>query len=829
MRRPTKILFSTTALEGARRGTLAILIGLLCSASAAWFPQGRATGPLSPDESLAGFELEPGYRIELAAAEPLIKSPVAIAFDERGRMYVVESRGYPGPLEGSAQTDAPGVIALLEDRDGDGRFDKRTDFAGSLTYPNGIMPWDGGVFVSCAPDLLYLKDTTGDGIADERRVVLTGFDASRTAQIRFSHPTLGIDNWVYLTSGLTGGLVTAPDHPDRPPVKMGTSDSRFNPFTLAFEPAGGQGQYGLTFDDHGRRFICSNRHPVMHVVLEPRHLKRNPYLAFSGTVQDVSAVGPEAVVWPVSADMTTASFHPTLMSTPHAGTFTAASGVHIHRGDALPQDHRESIFVCESAQNLVQRQIRSPDGVTFTSRPARSGREFLASRDNWFRPVFAANGPDGALYIVDMYRKTIDHPQYVPEQSRAHLDFEAGRDRGRIYRIVGQDWKSGRKPVNLGRMSAGELSRTLEHPNAWWRETAQRLLVERRDRRAVPHLRTVAAESRSDVARIHALWTLEGLGALEIADITRALRAPYAPVRENAVRLAEARVGASADLLSQVLRLTDDPDDRVRLRVALALGETEDPRSIGALAAMARRDGAQSWMRAAILSSVRERSNEFLRAFVASESSTTVRAAVMQDLGQLFGAGQTPERCLDLILRIAEPGAEFGWQSAALSGIAQGLRARGLGREGRSAFMTLFSPDSPQARLARQRVETVIRRSSERSVDEQAPADLRLAAIGLLGHTDHASAGKTLLSLLGPQRASEIQVAAVGGCLSFPTALPQRVGWSLIAGWRSRPRSARRCSPSSCPTKSRHWFCSTRSREGRLLPQRSAHRAGPGS
>src|SRR5687768_15032497 len=199
-------------------------------------------------------------------------------------MFVVENRGYPGPLEGaSVQPPPEGVIARLEDVDGDGRFDTRTDFATGLGYPNGVLPWDGGVFVTSAPDLLYLKDTTGDGIADERRVVLTGFDATRTAQIRVSHPTLGIDNWVYLTSGLTGGRVTVPDRPDRAPVTFGQTDSRFNPFTLAFELVGGQGQYGQTFDDYGRRFTCSNRRPVMHAVLERRDLERNPHLAFSET------------------------------------------------------------------------------------------------------------------------------------------------------------------------------------------------------------------------------------------------------------------------------------------------------------------------------------------------------------------------------------------------------------------------------------------------------------------------------------------------------------------------------------------------------------------
>ncbi len=728
----------------------------------------RHRGPLSPDDALASFELEPGYRIELAAAEPLIEAPVAIAFDDRGRMYVVESRGYPGPLEGAGPPAAEGAIALLEDTNADGRFDKRTDFARNLTFPNGIMPWDGGVFVSAAPDLLYLKDTTGDGVADLRRVVLTGFDATRTAQIRFSHPTLAMDNWIYLTSGLTGGRVTSPDHPDRPPVTFSNSDSRFNPVTHAFELTGGQGQYGLTFDDHGRRFICSNRRPVMHVVLEPRYLQRNPHLAFSSTVEDVSAAGALATVWPLTADMTTASFIPGLMSTPHAGTFTAASGVHIHRGDALPAGHRESIFICESAQNLVQRQIRSPSGVTFTSRAARSGRDFLSSRDSWFRPVFAANGPDGALYIVDMYRQIIDHPQYVPEQSRALLDFEAGKERGRVYRLSARDWKADRKPIDLGRMNPGELSQTLEHPNAWWRETAQRLLVERRDRRAVPLLKRIAQEGQPDAARIHALWTLDGLGGLEPADVTAALADPHAAVRENAVRLAEPRLLVPSGLLSRVLRLADDPDDRVRLRVALALGETDDATALTALASIARRDGAQTWMRAAILSSVRERANEFLRAFVTSPSSSVVRAAMMQDLGQIFGAGQSPERCLDLIVQLAEPDADIAWQAAALSGIAQGLSVRGLGAAGRSALMTLLASASPEARTARDRVERLLSRSSTLALDADATADQRVAAIRLLGHADYSLAGKTLEDLLAPKHPSEIQVAAVRALAQLP-------------------------------------------------------------
>ena len=318
-------------------------------------------------------------------------------------------------------------------------------------------------------------------------------------------------------------------------------------------------------------------------------------------------------------------------------------------------------------------------------------------------------------------------------------------------------------------MRADELTRTLEHPNAWWRETAQRLLVERRDRAASPLLRTLAREGRGEVARIHALWTLEGLRELEDADIVTALQDQNAPVRENAVRLAEPRVRASRDLLSGLLRLADDADDRVRLRVALALGETDNPDAINALASIARRDGAERWMRAALLSSVRDRSNEFLRAFVASPASSPgVKAAVMQDLGRLFGAGETPERCLDLIIQITEPSTEFGWQPSALAGIAQGLGSRGLGQESRSALMTILSADSPQARSALGRVQILLSRSSKLALDSNAPVDQRLAAIRLLSHTDYSLAGKTLESLLAPQQPSEIQVGAVRALAQLP-------------------------------------------------------------
>jgi putative heme-binding domain-containing protein len=560
---------------------------------------------------------------------------------------------------------------------------------------------------------------------------------------------------------LNGGRVTAPDDPGRAPVEFTSSDSRFHPRTGAFELAGGQGQYGLTFDDYGRRFICANRHPVWHVVLEPRHLQRNAHLAFSDTVQEVSTVGAEARVWPLSRDLTTASFMPTLLHAPHSGTFTAASGVHVHRGTGLPEGHRDSLFITESAQNLVQRQVRVPRGVSFASKPARDGVEFLASRDTWFRPVFATAGPDGALYIVDMYRKDIDHPAYVPEASRSSFDFRAGTTRGRIYRAAAAHRAPVGVAVPFAAASSAALVPYLAHADGWWRDAAQRRLIEREARDVAPALRALAA---GDIAlgRLHALWTMAALDVLGDDDVVRALRDDDPGVRENAARLAEPRVARSQPVLDAVLAAARDDVQRVRLHAALALGASDDARALQALAAIARRDGTDRWMRAAVLSSVGQRVGAFLAAFVNDAAmAVDVRAAVMQDLAQLFGAGQPLERCLALVTEIVDPRAELRWQPAALSGLAAGLRARRTAPADRSPLLALVGGEGPQARLARERLMTQMARAAALATIDGTPPEQRLPAIELLGHGDWASSGATLLALLEPHRPGVLQIAAV--------------------------------------------------------------------
>ena len=502
--------------------------------------------PAPPERDRTAFQHDPGTRVELVAAEPLVFQPCAVAWDAEGRLFVVENRGYPtGPAPGEPPL---GVIARLDDTDGDGRMDRRTVFADGLTFPNGLTPWNGGFIVTCAPDVLFLKDTDGDGRADVRRVLLTGFATNSTTQLRVSHPTFGPDGWIYITSGLAGaGKITSPEHPERPAVTIST-DARFNPFTLEIEAVGGRGQFGQTFDDAGNRFHCMNRVHIQHTVIAPRYLARNPNFTLGDTVQNV----PETMVtdligganqnfaahlYPISDNLTTADSH--------AGTFTAACAVQIYRGDALPAEYRGDAFACDPTANLVHRDKLTPVGPTFVSRMANEGREFLASPDNWFRPVFLADGPDGALYVCDMYRKTIEHPDYLPVEVRKRTDFVSGRDLGRVWRVTGENAKS-RMPngKSLARASTKELVQALVHPNAWRRETAQRLLLEQQDPKALPLLAKEFKSSgeaelkrRCDLLlaegwrglpddpkpaaallKLHALRTLASLSASERAD-----------------------------------------------------------------------------------------------------------------------------------------------------------------------------------------------------------------------------------------------------------------------------------------------------------------------
>jgi putative membrane-bound dehydrogenase-like protein len=463
-------------------------------------------GPLSPAESQAAFQLaDPALRIELAAAEPDVIDPVAIRFDEDGRMWVVEMRDYPlGPPAGGAPLSR---IRILEDRDGDGLYEAATTFADELSFVTGLQPWKGGVFVTLAGRVAYMKDTDGDGEMDLDETWFEGF-AEQNSQLRANHPRLALDNHIYVANGLRGGKVVNRRLPDEPVIDISGMDFRFDPHTGKAEAVSGNGQFGLCFDDWGNRFTCSNRNPCRHVVIEDRYLRASPGVSVPAVMHDVAAFAENSRIYPISRAWTTSNLH--------AGQFTAACGVYIYRGDLLPAEYKGNVFTCDPTGNLIHREIMQPTGPTFTSKPAYEGKEFLASPDEWFRPVNMELGPDGALYVVDMYRCVIEHPDFVPDELKQRPDQRLGDDRGRIWRIVPKDANPKRKQANpLSKASSADFVKLLDHANAWQRETAQRLLVESQTEEALAQIKSVAKDGREPLGRVHAFWTLQGLDALD--------------------------------------------------------------------------------------------------------------------------------------------------------------------------------------------------------------------------------------------------------------------------------------------------------------------------
>ncbi|HSI75565.1 MAG TPA: PVC-type heme-binding CxxCH protein, partial [Lunatimonas sp.] len=717
---------------------------------------------VSLKNGMASFQLEPGLRIELIAADPLVGDPSAFAFDENGVMYVAENRGYPDPAEGGSPTKS-GIIARLEDRDGDGRFDHRTELVTGLTYPNGIMVWRGGVFVTCAPDIFYFKDTNGDGKADVKKVVLTGFNADKTAQIRTSHPTLGMDGWIYVTSGLNGGNVTSPEYPDRDPVTFSPADGRFHPETLEFQTTGGRSQFGLAFDPFGRRFGASNRHPLQQIVIEPWYLKRNPHLLFNQTVQNVAKAEADAIVYPISNAVTSADFIPKLIGLSHKGTFTSACSPIIYNGTSLSAEHRGNAFICEPAQNLIQRQIIRADGVSFHSELVYENREFLASSDSWFNPVFLSHGPDGALYLADMYRKVIDHPSYVPETARGGLDFESGRNMGRIYRIVDKNFIQPKKNrgYSLGSStSIKDLVSYLEFEEEWVRATAHRLLLERSDITAAPLLTELSEKGALAEGRARSLWLLESLDALNGEILKIAIKDKEAGVREQAVLLAGKLKDQYPDLINALIEATDDGEIRIRYLAALELGSEKGDRVIQALSQVAAKDGDNQWSRAAVLSGIGNQLPEFLERFRKTDPiENGPFAAMMQDLGELFGNAAQAEECQILLEDMVTTEGGLDWRMATTLGLLKGLEGRDQIKTDKGLFFALAGMNSPGT--DKEELTSFIDNVSDVAMEENESLRSRLVATAVLGYTEFEIAGASLKELLAAQNPPEIQLAAV--------------------------------------------------------------------
>jgi putative membrane-bound dehydrogenase-like protein len=748
--------------------------------------------PTPARDAAKTFRVLDGFRMDLLAAEPLVASPVAMAYDENGRAYVCEMRDYPYTDKAHHQrnqenpTDAAiGAVRLLEDTDGDGVFDRSTVFADGLSWPTGIACWKGGVFVAATPDLWYLKDTNGDGKADIRRKVFTGF-RKLNVQAVMNNLVWGLDNHIHGAGGSNGGQIRPGDKPEAKPLVMTRNDFRFDPVTEQFELLSGGARFGGTFDDWGHRFLCDIRNPAQHIVLPQRYLARNPYLAADSPLHDMAESGDQLPVyrisqpelWRVLRAKRWAGERDIVMPRSElvgAGVVTSSSGVTSYRGAAYPENYRGNIFVCECAGNLLYRLQITPDGPTFKAARVDGQAEMVASTDNWFRPVNLVNAPDGTLHVMDMYRENIEHPWSIPDDIHAAVDLESGRERGRLWRLTPPNFKPP-KPPRLGHATTVELVATLENPNSWWRETAQRLLFERQDQSAVPALRKMVKRGQTPQARLHALWTLAGLNGLTDEDVLAGLRDQTAGVRENAVRLAErtALTTPSKQLVAELLKLASDTDAPVRFQLAFTLGEMTAPRAADALATIARRDAADSWIRTAVLSSVPNTSDQLLARLLTDASfvSRGPSSELIRELAQIVGVrSQTPE--MQRVLMSA--GVSGDQASPVFREVASGI-GEGLKRSGKSLRRVEWDVETGHA------IDRLFSQAAQTAANTQAPLDARTAAIGLLTFDTFDQVNAALTGLLDAKQPQEIQRAAVVAIGSFTQ--PETAAL-LLGKWRT--------------------------------------------
>lgn len=735
----------------------ALLVGLALLPSLTWSAETAPPGiksPLAPRDALKHFQLDAGLKIELVAAEPEVIDPVSIRFDEHGRLWVVQMRDYPL----GAQKDEPPLssIRVLEDRDGDGYYETATTFAEKLLFVTGVQPWRGGAIVTLAGRVAFMKDADGDGRADQDETWFTGF-TQENSQLRANHPTFALDNHIYVANGLRGGSVVDARHPGTAAVNINQMDFRFDPLGASCEAVSGAGQFGLAWDDFGNHFVVSNRNPLKHVVLEDRYIKRNPFLAVPAIFHDVAAAGESSHVFPLSRAWTT--------STLHAGQFTAACGIHIYRGNALPPAYRGNSFTCEPTGNLVHREILQAKGATFQSQPAQQGREFLASADEWFRPVNVKEGPDGALYIVDMYRAVIEHPQFVPDELKNRPDLRDGDDRGRIYRIVAADSTGKPRRGKLAELSPSELVEQFEHPNAWQRETAQRLLVERGDKQAQAALQRLVVQGKQPQAKVHALWTLSGLGLLDSETIGLALKDKHPRVREQAVLLSEQFLPEQAALREQLKHMASEEklDGRLRYQLALSIGYFPAAEAIEPLRHLAVDGAEDEWTRRAVASSVSQQPGALLSAILSlpmwsSREPSDGQQLLVQELAALVGARRNPAEIgavlADLMLLSGGPASQKT-QRGVLLGVAQSLARRG------SSLTDQLQKLPKEQASVKPGIERLFTEAAHSADDAKLRAAARIQAIELLAYAPFSLAGPVLAQLTEKEPQQELRLEAI--------------------------------------------------------------------
>ena len=662
---------------------------------------------LSPEEALRSFVVEPGFRIELVAAEPLVEDPVAIAFDPDGGIWVVEMRGFMHDVDGRGEDLPNGRVVFLEDTDDDGRMDKSTVFLDGIVMPRSIALVDDGVLVGAPPYLWFCRDTNGDGRADERTLVADDYGVAviperpevANAERAPSELMWSLDNW----------------------IRVGEYIAKFRYDGNAFVRAASRfrGQWGISQDDWGRVYYNSNSSQLRGDHINADYFDRNPHFSSPRGVNVL--VAEDQRVWPIRVTPgVNRGYQPGILRDDGTlNAFTAACAPTIFRGHLFPSDYYGNAFVAEPAAHLVKRNFvaEHTDG-SVRAFHAYEGREFLASTDERFRPVDLATGPDGALYVVDLYRGILQHRISLTTYLRKQI-LERGLDqplgRGRIYRIVpeGAPVPAERSRPRFSTETPAQWVEHLSHPNGWWRQTAQRLLVERNERSVVPELRRLAISGSDPRARLHALWTLDGLDEIDLATLGTAISDEHHHVRAAAVRLHERWLHTERheEAAGRITSRRDDPSVFVRVQVAFSAGNIRSPRVDRLLAGMVQAYPGDAYLADAFLSGLNGRELELLTDLLSDKTWMAQRHSaadrLLQGLASSVIAEQKTSRIMDLLALLEGQPSEVA--GLLVEGASLGITSARIGH--------LELPAAPKPLLALLR--------------DEAPASLRTAAARL--------------------------------------------------------------------------------------------------
>ncbi|HYV29838.1 MAG TPA: PVC-type heme-binding CxxCH protein, partial [Candidatus Binatia bacterium] len=618
----------------------------------------------------------------------------------------------------------------------------------------------------------------------------------------------GLDNWVYGANGDSGGNIQNPGRTSSPfaalnhrtgAVNLSGRDFRFRPDTGEFEAVAGQTQYGRHRDDWGNWFGNNNPTWLWHYYLPEHYLARNPHLSVRATKQMLANYPESTRLYPASR--TRQRFN----DPSQFNHVTSGNSPTPYRDELFGPDFATSVFISDPVHNVVHREVLEPNGISFTSHRAsdEARREFLASADNWFRPTMLKTGPDGALYIADMYRQVLEHPEWIPAHILPRLDLRAGADQGRLYRVY-PTGATLRKIPRLDQLDTAGLVAALDSPNGWQRDTAQRLLVHSGDPSAIAPLKKLLEAGSRPKARLQALCTLEGLGAVTPEIVRMACKDPQPQVRAHGLRVSEQYFvappaggqtsdtanhaglstalppeGARRELADFLLRLADDPDIGVRYQLAFTLGEWKETTAGSALVGLALRDLDVAPLQTAVLSSAPRHVGEMLQALLARRAQAAPPEGLLAELLGLATSMRNQQAITEALDQLAKPGRADGfapWQFAAFAAFLDATQRQGL------SFDQFAATAGPSLQPTLRPLEKLFSEARLVAGREQDPEPDRLAAIRLLGRfsAQRGADLAQLTGLLGPEHSVIIQRAAVTALARLNDGAAAE---ALLSGW----------------------------------------------